>query len=141
MSLVVDASFAGAWLLPDEHAPAAGAVLETIVNGEEQMLVPELWTYEIANLLLSAHRRSRITEAQVIEAQDLLGAVPRTTYDHHDLLTQNRLVRLAIRFGLSAYDASYLELADRIQCPLQTGDQKLHAAARSLGLTADSYPD
>jgi predicted nucleic acid-binding protein len=137
MSVVVDASLAGAWLLPDENSEQAEDVLEAVIRGEEEMIVPDLWIYEMAYLLLSAHRRARITESQVLQAQDLLESIPRTTYDHHALLTQNRLVRLSVRFGLSAYDAAYLELADRVQCPLRTGDRSLHAAAKSLGLGAD----
>jgi len=41
---------------------------------------------------------------------------------------------LAERFGLSAYDASYLELAQRHRLPLASLDQDLRAAATALGL-------
>jgi predicted nucleic acid-binding protein len=41
---------------------------------------------------------------------------------------------LAERFGLSAYDASYLELAQRHRLPLALLDQDLRAAATALGL-------
>ena len=41
---------------------------------------------------------------------------------------------LSRRFGVSAYDASYLELADRLQCPLLTNDQTLRKAANHLSL-------
>ena len=42
---------------------------------------------------------------------------------------------LAERFALSAYDAAYLELAQRRRLPLATLDRDLRAAATALGLT------
>jgi predicted nucleic acid-binding protein len=44
---------------------------------------------------------------------------------------------LAVRFGVSAYDAAYLELAERLRSPLYTFDQKLGRAAKVLGLSPD----
>jgi predicted nucleic acid-binding protein len=41
---------------------------------------------------------------------------------------------LARRFGLSAYDAAYLELADRLQCALLTNDREVQVAAEALGI-------
>jgi predicted nucleic acid-binding protein len=42
---------------------------------------------------------------------------------------------LAERFALSAYDAAYLELAQRHSLPLATLDRDLRTAAAALGLT------
>ena len=42
---------------------------------------------------------------------------------------------LAERFALSAYDAAYLELAQRHSLPLATLDGNLRGAAIQLGLT------
>jgi hypothetical protein len=47
MPLVVDASVALAWALPDESSDYADAVL-TVVD-REGLRVPELWAREIAN--------------------------------------------------------------------------------------------
>jgi predicted nucleic acid-binding protein len=41
---------------------------------------------------------------------------------------------LALQFDLSFYDASYLELADRLKVPLHSADSRLMAAAKQLGL-------
>jgi predicted nucleic acid-binding protein len=41
---------------------------------------------------------------------------------------------LADRFGLSAYDACYLELSQRRDLPLATLDARLRAASAALGL-------
>ena len=43
-------------------------------------------------------------------------------------------LRLAERFTLSAYDATYLELAQRRRLPLASMDRALRNAAATLGL-------
>lgn len=57
MPLVVDASIALSWALPDESNDYADAVL-TLVE-REGLLVPELWAREIANGLAVAYLRKR----------------------------------------------------------------------------------
>jgi predicted nucleic acid-binding protein len=134
MTIVVDASFAGAWILPDEHSGESETVLQAVLNGKEDLAVPDLWAYEMLNLLLSACRRRRINADRLEQAVNLVQRIPVNYYDHQTSLLRNRVIRLAARFSLSAYDAAYLELADRLQCPLRSLDKNLTAAARSLGL-------
>ncbi|MFQ5740303.1 MAG: type II toxin-antitoxin system VapC family toxin [Acidobacteriota bacterium] len=136
--LVVDASFAGAWILPDEHSAEADRVLEAALDRDLELALPDLWIYEMENLLLAAHRRNRITKAQVFEAHQLLEALPCRFYSHQGALACDRTAALALRFDLSGYDAAYLELADRLQCQLMTLDNRLLEAARSLGLARRS---
>lgn len=133
--VIVDASLAGAWLLPDEHSDVAAKVLGQILKGAYELSVPELWSYEIMNLLVSACRRRRITQEQVLEGQHLLQTIPCTSFEHSTPLARERVVGFALRFNLTAYDAAYLELADRLQCELHTTDSDLVRAARTLGLT------
>jgi predicted nucleic acid-binding protein len=45
-----------------------------------------------------------------------------------------RTLRFADRFGLTVYDASYLELADRLGLPLAIGDTSLARAAAACGV-------
>ncbi len=60
MTMVVDASFAGSWILPDEHSGESETVLQSVLNGKEDMAATDLWAYEMLNLLLSACRRGRV---------------------------------------------------------------------------------
>jgi predicted nucleic acid-binding protein len=136
--LVVDASVAGAWLLPDEHSGEGEGVLERLLAAEVELAVPALWIYEMTNLLLSALRRGRIDEAGVGAAHRLLDLLPRQSFDHETALARERTTRIALRFDLSAYDAAYLELADRLQCPLETYDGRLAGAARAMGVVGGS---
>lgn len=134
--VVVDAAFAGAWLLPDEHSLSADKVLRSILGLKLELAVPDLWYYELMNLLVSAHRRKRIAEDQVFEAHQLIDKIPCHAFEQQAPLARDRISRLALRFELSAYDAAYLELADRLQCPLLTFDRVLARAANTLGLGA-----
>ena len=61
MALVVDASIALAWALPDESSTYADAVLAVVER--DGLRVPTLWAREVANGLAVAHLRKRITSA------------------------------------------------------------------------------
>ena len=117
--LVVDASVSAAWFLPDEATPYTEAILQATVEGE--VWAPALWLLEMGNLMLSAQRRRRITAAKrqelVAHAQALRLRVDR------DPVAMTTLDTLAARHGLSAYDASFLELALRRSLPLATLDE------------------
>lgn len=128
--LVVDASVSAAWFLPDEAAPYTEAILQATVEGE--VWAPALWLLEMGNLMLSAQRRRRITAAKrqelVAHAQALRLRVDR------DPVAMTTLDTLAARHGLSAYDASFLELALRRSLPLATLDEALQRAMAGAGI-------
>jgi len=128
--LVVDASVSAAWFLPDEATPYTEAILQATVEGE--VWVPALWLLEMGNLMLSAQRRRRITAAKrqelVAHAQALRLRVDR------DPVAMTPLDTLAARHGLSAYDASFLELALRRSLPLATLDEALQRAMAGAGI-------
>ena len=132
--IVADASFAGSWLLPDKASETTVKILKKILAAKEELAVPDLWSYEMLNLLLTAQKRRRIHEEELAEGIRILQALPCIFYDHRTLLAKNRTVALARRFRLSAYDACYLELADRLQCNLLSLDNALSKAAKVLGL-------
>lgn len=131
---VADASFCGAWILADESSGKAEYLLSLIVQGKVELVVPSLWHYEMNNLLRSAHKRRRLSEADAREALETLNQVPLTIEDLPEGPAKKRILHLALQFDLSSYDAAYLELADRHKIPLHTADTKLNAAARQLGL-------
>jgi predicted nucleic acid-binding protein len=133
-SVVVDASFAGAWMLPDESSEEAERLLRDVLEEKCVMVVPVLWRYEMCNLIRSALARERLDEDDAGQALDLLHRVPKQVFDHQEDLFQRRLMIMATRFALSAYDAAYLELADRLQCALYTNDNRLREAAETFGL-------
>jgi predicted nucleic acid-binding protein len=132
--IVADASFCGAWLLPDENSSKADKVLAALLRGNQELWVPSLWIYELVNMLRSAHRRKRMDAEALLEGLDLIAKVGPRHLDVAEGLAIERMARLALQFDLSAYDAAYLELADRFRAPLHTADERLKAAAAKLDL-------
>jgi predicted nucleic acid-binding protein len=131
---VADASFCGAWILPDEWSAEADRLLTRTVKGSVQLVVPALWHYEMGNLLRSALRRKRLTVEDMWLGLEAVNRVPLSMEDLPGAPARRRILHLALQFDLSFYDASYLELADRLKVPLHTSDACLKAATKQLGL-------
>ena len=126
---VLDSSVTLAWVLRDEPSALADAALEQVA--ENGGVAPSLWWVEVRNGLVTAERRGRLTQedtAAAVQAIDALGIQLDQAPDSTSLL------RLARTYGLTAYDAMYLELSIRQQRPLATLDRKLHAAAQAEGV-------
>lgn len=131
-AFVVDASVSAAWLLPDEATDYTRAAL--LATARAIVWVPTLWQTEMANLLLSAQRRRRISAAQRAELAAAAAALHVQVCREPVRLA--RLDALAAEHRLSAYDACYLELALRRRLPLATLDQALLAAMQRCGVPA-----
>ena len=133
MSFVLDNSVALTWCFEDERTPATAALLEQV--GELGAQAPMLWPLEALNGLLVAERRGRLDAARRQRLAGFLRALPITLDVDTASQAWTETARLAERFGLSAYDAAYLELARRRDLPLASLDRALRAAATVLGLT------
>lgn len=131
---VVDAACAASWLLPDESSKQGEAILAAYEAGELQFHMPRLWNYEIMNVLLCAHRRKRLDDEGFAEARDIFGQIQCEFHEQADTVCRRRIFQFAERHQLTAYDAAYLELADRLQVPLHTFDGKLLKAAKAEGI-------
>jgi len=134
---VVDSSIALAWALPDETSKEADRFLSRI-SIRSILWVPALWWYEIANALLMAQRRKRLGEAERMRLMELYRRLPIRTDMALDSDILWRLHTLAIEYNLSAYDAAYLELAQRRGLGLATVDRTLRFAAQRAGIKVTS---
>ena len=137
MEWVVDSSIALAWGLPDETSKEADRFLSRI-SMRSVLWVPALWWYEMANALLMAQRRKRLGEAERIRLMELYRRLPIRTDVMLDSDTVWRLQTLAAEYNLSAYDAAYLELAQRRSLGLATVDRSLRTAAERAGMKVTS---
>ncbi|MDN5851144.1 MAG: type II toxin-antitoxin system VapC family toxin [Nitrococcus sp.] len=134
MRLTLDASMALAWLLERELAQeVARADQALLAVADAETLVPPLWHTEVANALLVGERRRIITEAQVIDYLDRLYGLSITTDDAAPVTRRDLIMALAREYGLTAYDATYLDLALRTGSVLATFDGKLADAMRRAG--------
>ncbi len=133
MSLVLDASLTMTWYFEDEGTPATDEVLDAVA--ESGAVVPPLWRLEVANGFQSGIRRKRLDAAYRDASLTDLGKLPITVDPDTDAHTWTTTLRLSDRYGLTIYDACYLELAQRRNLPLATLDQELRAAGHALGLS------
>jgi predicted nucleic acid-binding protein len=132
MSLVLDSSATLAWIYDDEITDAIRQLFNTIVDNGA--VVPALWRLEIANALTFAVRRKRIDAEFRRTALVNLARLNIKTAPDTDAHVWAETLLLTDRFGLTVYDATYLELAQRLALPLATLDESLRAAALTLGL-------
>ena len=132
MSFVLDSSVALAWLLPDEASDRVDALADRLEH--ESAEVPAIWSLEIANALVSALRRSRIESVDAGASLEALATLPIYAEQAIGAPQLAEIVALALRHGLTAYDACYVELAHRRQLPLATLDAKLRNACSALGI-------
>ncbi|MEJ0061989.1 MAG: type II toxin-antitoxin system VapC family toxin [Alphaproteobacteria bacterium] len=131
---VLDASVALAWLLPDEACAASvGALLDDAEN--ITLVVPELWRLEIANILLTAEWTNRFRAQEIDFFIERLEALPVAVW-RDDISSFGDVIQLGRKHRLTAYDASYLNLALRLGLPLATLDKPLRRAAN-----AENIPD
>ncbi len=132
MRFVLDCSITMAWCFADEADEYADAVLDLLLGAEA--LVPAVWPLEVANVLLVAERRERINEAQLARLVELLRSLPVVVDSGTLDRVMGAVLPLAREHKLSAYDASYLELAMREGIPLASRDDRLIEAAYRCGV-------
>lgn len=122
-----------AWCFADEATPEARAVLGQL--SETNAAVPSLWHLEVANVLVMAERRRRITAARSTEFVNLISGLPIETDAQTDARALHDILHLARQETLTAYDASYLDLALRLGCPLATKDRAMKTAAEKMNVS------
>lgn len=131
---VLDASVAVAWCFEDETTRDTEATLESLSKGTEG-LTPAIWPMEVANALLMAERRKRITNSQLTDLLRRIANLPILVEPVQTKDAFEQVLPIARRFGLSQYDAAYVELAIRQSLPLATLDQELRRATKRSGIS------
>lgn len=130
---VADTSFMAAYLLNglcDDEFTACINDIEYILENNGQIYVPQLFWYEIGNVLLSKTRSKKsgtyiLTQSDVQDIMYDLQQLPIYTDIQSDGEIRQRIMVLAAENKLSYYDASYLELSRRCGLPLKTYDEAL----------------
>ena len=135
MTFVLDNSVAMRWYFGDgrpQELAYASRVLEAMKSDEA--VVPGIWSLEVANVLARAEAKELGTEAR---SEAFVGMLQRMDIAIDGATSTQALgstLQLARRFKLSAYDASYLDLALREGLPLATLDEDLIKAAKRAGV-------
>jgi len=141
MSLVLDASATLAWILERSDAAERSSADALLMRLEtDDAMVPAIWPLEVANGLLTAERRSLVDVAKSALFLAKVSAL-RIEIDSRPFReTQAPILHVARAYGLTSYDASYLELAIGTGREMATFDRRLAEAARAAGVKVFGDP-
>lgn len=139
---IIDTSYLASAILfnyvNDEFKEAADFI-EDLISRNGQIVVPQLFWFEIGNVFMNAAKSkkdgspARITKMQLMKIEQLLSDLPIYTDLQPDAETRMRIREIAQEFNLSYYDASYLELSLRKGLELKTFDEDLIHAMSNIG--------
>ena len=130
MPLIVDASVTVAWFVRTQASNYTDRIRRRARR--EQLHVPAIWPLEFANALWQLQRRKLLSGSQVDAIVGL--AEPLDVVVHEEALAPRCILAIARDHDLSAYDASYLDLALRLRYPVACRDGPLKNAFHAAGL-------
>lgn len=123
--LVLDANVALATVLAQPSSAQATALLDSIADGLCVAFVPDLFFAEIASALSIQvkHPKTKLDRAEALDYLGDINALPWSITSCRQLASEAAV--LACAHKISAYDAMYVALSERMGAPLVTGDKKL----------------
>ena len=131
-AFVLDANVVISFLLQEGSAYADRVFQKHLAHGATAH-VPSLWHLEIRNVLFLKERAKKLAAGEAHQALVNLASLTIVTDAHTTAAsTLMHLERLMLHHGLTSYDATYLELAYRLDVPIATQDKEIIAAARAL---------
>lgn len=131
-SCVVDASTAVQLVFPEPLSAQAAALFALLGAGVSVFHVPDLFFAECANICWKKVQRNACTEAEALAGLSNILAFPLTSTSCQSLATD--AIRIALAEKITAYDACYFTLAQRMSVPFITADQKLVQKLGASGL-------
>lgn len=129
---VLDCSATVPWVFASEATPETDALLDSLTAGAKAW-VPALWHLELGNVLLGAQRKGRIDKAGIEQFLSALAVYDIEVDPETMAVAWSKTLAFAESYGLTVYDATYLELALRRGLPLATLDESLHKAMQKAG--------
>lgn len=124
---VLDASIFGPIILPDEASVHIEQMRDIVTTGDN--IVPAHWSLEVANMGRMAVIRNRLTQPQLEQNLKAVSLFPIIIDADTASNAWGSTLALAVKHGLTLYDAAYLELAIRTERVLVSFDAALIAAA------------
>ena len=126
--IVLDASIILKVIFEEQDTHLALQLRENHVTGKEKIAAPELIFYEIANVLAIK------TPLSVKSASSALNEIFNLEIETFTLGVEEFLSSISFShiYKISVYDASYMILADRLNCNFITADVKLFKKTKDL---------
>ncbi|BDR91892.1 type II toxin-antitoxin system VapC family toxin [Vulcanisaeta souniana] len=127
--IVCDASVIVKWVIKEDYSDYAEKIRIGHLNGRITVVVPSIAIAEVASALRKYYLRGLISEDYLRRALNLLRDSLLSIYG----ITWESIIsasELSIKYGISIYDAVYVDLAMRLGTIMYTADEAL---VRSLG--------
>lgn len=123
-TIILDSSVIAKWFFPTEQqSNIAIEIKEDFVEKRVIIYVPVLIYYEISNILKTAVKSYRVKEADAKLVFKNFLSLDLIVYNTKQILELS--LEKAIKADISSYDAQYIVLAEILNYPLYTSDQKL----------------
>ncbi|MEA2975816.1 MAG: hypothetical protein QOF19_1336 [Alphaproteobacteria bacterium] len=126
MTLVIDASIAAKWVLP-EHGTDLAVALR---NGSDELIAPAFIVAEIGNAVWKRALRNELSLEEAVSAVGIAAGLMTRLVPLEGLSA--RAMEIAIQLRHPIYDCFYLALAERERAPIVSADVKLLAAAKKM---------
>ena len=123
MDVVADAS---AFLAVVLNEAARDSIIQSTAG--RGIVAPEILPYEIGNALVVVRKKGRLTDREVLQAFDRAQQIAVTLLP----VTIPDAVKLAMQFGIYAYDAYYLQCCIENRLPLLSLDARMCEVAKRL---------
>lgn len=120
---VVDTSVCIKYFIADPLTAKVNQLFGHLANPQTEIYVPDLFYIECANALWKYVRAKLYTASEVQADLATLKAFPLHVVSTVDLMAD--AVTMALNYGISAYDASYVALSQQVGATLLTLDGKL----------------
>jgi len=139
--VVIDNSVIMRWFHPsgdEKDLVYADKILKSLEENRIIPYAPYILIMEFVNVLHTLERKGELTgnvEVALMNFEHLGLEIAGPEYNA--FLHMHSLSEFCSRYSLSAYDAAYLELAIRLDCPLLTLDKPLNKAAKKAGVTVE----
>jgi predicted nucleic acid-binding protein len=136
---VLDTSVCVKQFISDPLTPKVNQLFDHFANPQTEIFVPDLFYIECANALWKYARAGMYTAAEVQTDLATLKAFPLRVVSTADLMAD--AVTIALNYGISAYDGSYVALSQQVNATLLTLDGKLVKALAASSNNVCSFND
>jgi len=92
------------------------------------ILSPEVISFEIGNALVNLFKKRKINEEELLTAYRNYTAIPIENIK----VDIEKALKIACKYKIYAYDAYYLEIANRLKLPLITFDDSMKKVGLDL---------
>lgn len=120
--IVVDSSVVVKWFVVEPYSAEARRILDGYQSGALTLLAPDLLHVEVGNIIWKKHRFHGLAATDAQQIIDEFRKLRFVLTPGIDLLDD--AYRLAVAYQRTVYDALYIALSVREQCPFVTADEK-----------------